>query len=65
LNYSFAVPSNCKKVIDDLLEFGSVQEAVVVFVFHVDSDKVKGKILAVEENELRLKPDLKKTILCK
>ncbi|PQJ82334.1 S1C family serine protease [Polaribacter glomeratus] len=62
VGYSFAVPSNiAKKVIDDLLEFGSVQEAVIGIRFSpMDNDKVEGvKILAVEENQGAAKAGLK------
>tara|TARA_R110001632_G_scaffold43376_6_gene110109 strand:+ start:107627 stop:109009 length:1383 start_codon:yes stop_codon:yes gene_type:complete len=44
VGYSFAVPSNItKKIIDDILEFGSVQEAILGFVpdLSIDLDGVK------------------------
>tara|TARA_R110002072_G_scaffold20671_3_gene74616 strand:+ start:400 stop:1782 length:1383 start_codon:yes stop_codon:yes gene_type:complete len=44
VGYSFAVPSNItKKIIDDILEFGSVQEAILGFVpdLSMDLDGVK------------------------
>jgi Do/DeqQ family serine protease len=62
VGYSFAVPSNiAKKVIDDLLEFGAVQEAVIGIRFSpMDNDKIEGvKILAVEENQGAAKAGLK------
>lgn len=54
IGYSFAVPSNiAKKVVDDLLEYGSVQEAVIGIRFSpVDDDKFEGvRIVDVEENQ--------------
>lgn len=45
VGYSFAVPSNiAKKIIDDLLEFGAVQEAVIGFVPEIKED-VEGVII--------------------
>ena len=44
VGYSFAIPSNItKKIIDDILEFGSVQEAILGFVpdLSMDLDGVK------------------------
>lgn len=39
VGYSFAVPSNiAKKIIDDILEFGSVQEAILGFVPDLSKD---------------------------
>ncbi len=63
VGYSFAVPSNiAKKIIDDLLEFGAVQEAILGI--HVDSknEDVDGvKIAAVNDDggakKSGLKPD--------
>ena len=52
IGYSFAVPSNiAKKIIDDLLEFGSVQEAVIGIRYNPQEDsKISGvKIVGVEE----------------
>lgn len=62
VGYSFAVPSNiAKKVIDDLLEFGAVQEAVIGIRFSpVDNDKIEGvKIMAVEQGQGAAKAGLK------
>jgi len=45
VGYSFAVPSNiARKIVDDLLEFGSVQEAVIGFVPELKDD-VEGVII--------------------
>jgi Do/DeqQ family serine protease len=52
IGYSFAVPSNiAKKIIDDLLEFGTVQEAVIgIRYIAQEDDKISGvKIVGVEE----------------
>jgi Do/DeqQ family serine protease len=52
IGYSFAVPSNiAKKIIDDLLEFGSVQEAVIGIRYNPQEDsKISGvRIVGVEE----------------
>jgi serine protease Do len=54
VGYSFAVPSNiAKKIIDDLLEYGAVQEAVIGIRFSpVDSDKIAGvRIVGVEKGQ--------------
>ncbi|CAL2083660.1 serine protease Do [Tenacibaculum sp. 190524A05c] len=53
IGYSFAVPSNItKKIIDDLLEFGNVQEAVIGFSFRPDRDEVEGvEIVSVTPGE--------------
>jgi hypothetical protein len=54
VGYSFAVPSNiAKKIVDDLLEYGAVQEAVIGIRFSpVDNDKIVGvKIVGVEEGQ--------------
>ncbi|MDP5105764.1 MAG: trypsin-like peptidase domain-containing protein [Polaribacter sp.] len=62
VGYSFAIPSNiAKKVIDDLLEFGAVQEAVIGIRFSpVDNDKIAGvKIISVEKNQGAAKAGLK------
>jgi len=62
VGYSFAVPSNIvKKVIDDLLEFGAVQEAVIGIRFSpIDNDKIEGvKIISVEDNQGAAKAGLK------
>jgi len=54
VGYSFAVPSNiAKKIIDDLLEFGAVQEAVIGIRYNVEEDdKISGvKIVSVIEDQ--------------
>ncbi|AUC83790.1 serine protease [Polaribacter sp. ALD11] len=54
IGYSFAVPSNiAKKIIDDILEFGTVQEAVLGIRFlPAEDNKVEGvRIADVEENQ--------------
>ena len=54
VGYSFAVPSNiAKKIIDDLLEYGAVQEAVIGIRFSpVDNDKIAGvRIVGVEKGQ--------------
>tara|TARA_B100000795_G_C22805247_1_gene444403 strand:+ start:5254 stop:6651 length:1398 start_codon:yes stop_codon:yes gene_type:complete len=54
VGYSFAVPSNiAKKIIDDLLEYGVVQEAVIGIRFSpVDSDRFAGvRIVGVEKGQ--------------
>ncbi|MFT7898515.1 trypsin-like peptidase domain-containing protein [Tenacibaculum ascidiaceicola] len=49
IGYSFAVPSNiAKKVVDDLLEFGTVQEALIGISYDNTEDGVK--VTAVTEN---------------
>ena len=43
IGYSFAVPSNiAKKIIDDILEFGKVQEAIIGFVPDLREDDIEG-----------------------
>jgi serine protease Do len=54
VGYSFAVPSNiAKKIVDDLLEYGVVQEAVIGIRFSpVDNDKIAGvRIVGVEKGQ--------------
>ena len=54
IGYSFAVPSNItKKIIDDLLEFGAVQEAVIGIRYNpLEDDKVSGvKIVGIEKGQ--------------
>jgi Do/DeqQ family serine protease len=63
IGYSFAVPSNiAKKIIDDLLEFGSVQEAVIGIRYNPQEDsKISGvRIVGVEEGFGAAKAGLKK-----
>jgi S1-C subfamily serine protease len=54
IGYSFAVPSNiAKKIVDDLLEYGAIQEAVIGIRFNPKEDeKTLGvKIVGVEEGQ--------------
>jgi S1-C subfamily serine protease len=54
IGYSFAVPSNiAKKIVDDLLEYGAIQEAVIGILFDPrEDDKVLGvKVIDVEEGQ--------------
>ena len=54
VGYSFAVPSNiAKKIVDDLLEYGAVQEAVIGIRFSlIDNDKIAGvRIVGVEQGQ--------------
>ncbi|TVZ55187.1 S1-C subfamily serine protease [Lutibacter sp. Hel_I_33_5] len=45
IGYSFAVPSNiARKIVDDLLEFGSVQDAIIGFSPEV-KDEIEGVII--------------------
>lgn len=63
IGYSFAVPSNiAKKVVDDLLEFGSVQEAVIGIRFSpIENEKIAGvKIADVEKGQGAEKAGLQK-----
>ena len=63
IGYSFAVPSNItKKVIDDLLEFGNVQEAVLGIRFSPqEKDDILGvKIADVEQGQGAANAGLKK-----
>ncbi|WP_158837204.1 trypsin-like peptidase domain-containing protein [Polaribacter sp. L3A8] len=52
IGYSFAVPSNiAKKVIDDLLEFGSVQEAILGVNIDQNDEDIEGvKIAGVSDD---------------
>jgi len=55
IGYSFAVPSNiAKKVIEDIMEFGSVQEAIIGFNPGLD-DEVEGVVIAHLEDNSRAK----------
>lgn len=46
IGYSFAVPSNItKKIVDDLLEFGKVQEAVIGFIPDREEVDVEGVVI--------------------
>jgi S1-C subfamily serine protease len=63
VGYSFAVPSNiAKKVVDDLLEFGAVQEALIgFFPFNDKEGDIEGvKIASIDEESLASKSGLKK-----
>lgn len=43
IGYSFAIPSNiAKKIIDDILEFGKVQEAIIGFLPDLSEDDLAG-----------------------
>ncbi|WGH75789.1 trypsin-like peptidase domain-containing protein [Tenacibaculum tangerinum] len=61
IGYSFAVPSNiAKKVVDDLLEFGSVQEAILGINIDVEATDIAGvKIKAVSDESGAKKAGLK------
>ncbi len=62
IGYSFAVPSNItKKIIDDLLEFGNVQEALLGFYPEIEnSEEIEGvKIAAIDEDSGAYKAGLK------
>ncbi len=52
VGYSFAVPSNiAKKVIEDLMEFGGVQKALIGIQYNPNDDEREGvKVTAVTEN---------------
>ena len=63
IGYSFAVPSNItKKVIDDLLEFGNIQEAVLGIRFSPqENDEILGvRIAEVEQGQGAASAGLKK-----
>ncbi|MBS9774457.1 MAG: trypsin-like peptidase domain-containing protein [Tenacibaculum sp.] len=51
IGYSFAVPSNiAKKIIDDLLEYGDVQEALIGISYSQNEDDIEGvKIASLDE----------------
>lgn len=62
IGYSFAVPSNiAKKIVDDLLEFGTVQEAVIgFFPFDDKEGEIQGvKISRIDEDSEAYKKGLK------
>ncbi|OAD44558.1 trypsin-like peptidase domain-containing protein [Polaribacter atrinae] len=47
IGYSFAVPSNiAKKIIDDLLEFGTVQEAILGININQEDGDIEGVLIA-------------------
>ncbi len=62
IGYSFAVPSNiAKKIIDDILEYGKVQEAIIGFVPDLREDDLEGvKIGDFSESSNAQKSGLKK-----
>jgi serine protease Do len=46
VGYSFAVPSNiAKKVVEDLMEFGNVQKALIGIQYDPDKDDVEGVLI--------------------
>ncbi len=52
IGYSFAVPSNiAKKVVDDLLEFGSVQEAIIGINIDTSVKDIEGVKIGEIEND--------------
>lgn len=61
IGYSFAVPSNItKKIIDDLLEYGKVQEAIIGIGIDTSDDDIEGvKIGAIEDDSEATKGGLK------
>lgn len=61
IGYSFAVPSNItKKIIDDLLEYGAVQEAIIGIGIDTSDDAIEGvKIGNIEDDSEALKAGLK------
>lgn len=63
VGYSFAVPSNiAKKIIDDLLEYGNVQEAIIGFIPNRDlKEEIAGvEILDFSEESFAEKAGLRK-----
>ena len=60
IGYSFAVPSNItKKIVDDLLEFGAVQEAIIGIGIDSNAEGIKGvKIGNVDEESEAFKVGL-------
>ena len=60
VGYSFAVPSNiAKKIVDDLLEFGKVQEAVIGFIPEIEDDREGVIINEISEDSNAKKSGLK------
>lgn len=60
VGYSFAVPSNiAKKIVDDLLEFGKVQEAVIGFIPEIRDDVEGVEIKQISEDSNARKAGLK------
>ncbi|WP_420553134.1 trypsin-like peptidase domain-containing protein [Tenacibaculum aiptasiae] len=62
IGYSFAVPSNiAKKIVDDLLEFGSVQQAIIGIKIDTSANDIEGvKIGEITEDSEALKAGLRK-----
>ncbi|KAB1159677.1 PDZ domain-containing protein [Tenacibaculum aiptasiae] len=62
IGYSFAVPSNiAKKIVDDLLEFGSVQQAIIGINIDTSANDIEGvKIGEITEDSEALKAGLRK-----
>ncbi len=63
IGYSFAVPSNiARKIVDDLLEFGAVQEAVIGIRYSpLENNKISGvRIVGVVEGQGAAKAGLQK-----
>ena len=60
IGYSFAVPSNiAKKIVNDLLEFGSVQEAILGIGIDKEAEGLEGvKISSIDEDSDALKAGL-------
>lgn len=61
IGYSFAVPSNiARKIVDDLLEYGTVQEAIIGFIpVRDESEEIAGvKISSFSEGSLAQKAGL-------
>ncbi|MFY0603330.1 MAG: trypsin-like peptidase domain-containing protein [Flavobacteriaceae bacterium] len=56
VGYSFAVPSNiAKKIIDDILEFGSVQEAILGISVDIRDNDIEGVKIGTLDNESEAK----------
>ncbi len=56
VGYSFAVPSNiAKKIIDDILEFGSVQEAILGISVDIRDTSISGVKIGSLDNESQAK----------
>lgn len=56
VGYSFAVPSNiAKKIIDDILEFGSVQEAILGISVDIRDTSISGVKIGSLDNESEAK----------
>lgn len=56
VGYSFAVPSNiAKKIVDDILEFGSVQEAILGISVDISDTSISGVKIGSLDNESQAK----------